>query len=104
MGFIQSAINKTLGTVGVAGSIASKLTQSLEDRQTQAMKKVAEQQAAQKKQKRNFMDYLKKQPTSFGGSVGDLPLAAQKTLAKQYSKTDRQKLMNQMDKESNKKK
>lgn len=63
----------------------------------------AEQKATEQlQQKRNFSDYLKKLETSFGGKVGDLPENLQKEIAKQYSKSQRQNIMNQMDKESKK--
>lgn len=55
---------------------------------------------AKKVQRRNFMEYLKKQPTNFGGTIGDLPPQAQKQIASQYTKSQRRTLMNNMDKES----
>lgn len=58
-------------------------------------------QEAKKNQRRNFMSYLTQQPTSLGGTVGDLPKDMQKQIASQYSKADRRKLMDQMDKEKN---
>lgn len=58
-------------------------------------------QEAKKNQRRNFMSYLAQQPTSLGGKVGDLPKDMQKQIASQYSKTDRKKLMDQMDREKN---
>jgi hypothetical protein len=50
------------------------------------------------------MSYLQKQPTSFGGTVGELPTNIQKQIASQYSKSERKKLMDTMDaqKEKNK--
>ena len=74
MGF-QSGINAMLGSVaGAAFGIKQTLTQ----RQDNANKKVTEKQTAQKKQRRNFMNYLKSQPTSIGGTVGELPASVQK--------------------------
>ena len=49
--------------------------------------------------RRNFMDYLGKQETSFGGTVSQLPPEMQKQIASQYSKSQRQSMMNRMDKE-----
>lgn len=57
-----------------------------------------EKGAKQVKQKRNFMNYLKNLETNFGGKVGDLPENVQKIIAKQYSKSQRQKIMQEMDK------
>lgn len=54
---------------------------------------------AKRAQKRNFMDYLGKLDTNLGGKVGELHPAIQKQIAAQYSKNERKKLMNQMDKE-----
>ena len=70
-------------------------------RQQEAMQKVANKQDAKQKQKRNFMSYLKEQPTNLGGKVGDLPLNIQKQVAKQYSPAQRKKLMNTIDREKN---
>lgn len=53
---------------------------------------------AKKKQRRNFMDYLKQQPTSLGGKVGDLPPQAQKQIAGQYTRSQRKRLMDMADK------
>ena len=45
------------------------------------------------------MEYLGKQETSLGGTVSQLPPAMQKEIASQYSKSQRQSIMNRMDKE-----
>ena len=45
-------------------------------------------------QKRHFKDYLAGMETSFGGTVGELSPAAQAAIAKQYSQSERQKIMN----------
>ena len=68
---------------------------------------MANQQAEAKKntkktQKRKFMDTLSKQTTSLGGTIGDLPENMQKTIAKQYSKSERKKLMDIEDNKENK--
>ena len=68
-------------------------------RQQEAMQKVANKQDAKQKQKRNFMSYLKEQPTNLGTTVGELPLNIQKQLAKQYSPAQRKQLMDTIDKE-----
>lgn len=70
-------------------------------RQQEAMQNVANKQDAKQKQKRNFMSYLKEQPTNLGGKVGDLPPKIQKQVAKQYSPAQRKKLMDTIDKEKN---
>lgn len=73
---------------------------SLEERQDLAMKKTSEQAEAKKKQRRNFKTYLAQQPTSLGGTVGDLSPDLQKKIASQYSRSDRRRMMDQMDREA----
>lgn len=73
---------------------------SLEEKQDLAMKKTSEQAEAKKKQRRNFKTYLAQQPTSLGGTVGDLPSDLQKKIASQYSRSDRKRMMDQMDREA----
>lgn len=69
-------------------------------RQEQAMARQDRQKQAKKAQKRNFMDYLAKQPTSLGGTVGDLSPDLQKKIASQYDRNARRRMMNQMDREA----
>lgn len=73
---------------------------SLEERQEMAMKKTSEQAEAKKKQRRNFKTYLAQQPTSLGGTVGDLSPDLQKKIASEYSRSDRKRMMDQMDREA----
>lgn len=68
-------------------------------RQEQAMARQDRQKQAKKTQKKNFMDYLAKQPTSLGGTVGDLSPDLQKKIASQYDRNARKRMMNQMDRE-----
>lgn len=98
MGF-QSGINAALGSIAGA---AFGIQKTLQQRQEEQTAKVKQVQEAKKRQKRNFMSYLSKQPTSLGGTVGELPKNVQKQIASQYSKTQRKKLMDTMDKESKK--
>lgn len=74
---------------------------SLEERQNQAMSRVQEQAQAKKTQRRKFMDYVAKQPTSLGGTVGELPKPLQKQIASQYTKEQRKAMMDRMDEEAN---
>lgn len=69
-------------------------------RQAEAMQKVENKQKAQKTQKRNFMEYLGKQPTSLGGTVSQLPPSLQQQIAKQYTSSQRKTMMDKMDKEN----
>lgn len=68
--------------------------------QQQAMDRMSRQSQAKKTQRRNFMDYLRQQPTSLGGTVGDLSPNLQKQIASQYSKNERRNMMNRMDREA----
>lgn len=74
---------------------------SLEERQNQAMARMKKQAQAKKTQRRNFMTYLAQQPTSLGGTVGELPKEAQKQIASQYTKSQRKTMMDRMDEEAN---
>lgn len=55
--------------------------------------------SVQKKARRNFMDYLKNMETNLGGTVGGLPKDAQKQIAKNYSSSERRKIMNEADRQ-----
>ncbi len=68
--------------------------------QQQAMGRVSRQQEAKKTQRRNFVSYLSQQPTSLGGTVGDLPISLQEQIASQYNKSQRTAMMDRMDKEA----
>lgn len=106
MGF-QSAFNRAFGSVagGVLGvSHTLKKRNELLERQkeaTEQAKKVKEAKTEQTTKRRNFMrDYLAKQETSLGGTVGELPPAMQKQIASQYSKSQRRAMMDRMDREA----
>lgn len=77
------------------------ISDELQKRYKQANDKAMGIQMMKSTQRRNFMSYLAQQPISLGGKVGDLPKDMQKQIASQYSKTDRKKLMDQMDREKN---
>lgn len=70
------------------------------DKQQQAMDRVGRQSKAKRTQRNFVRDYLSKMPTSLGGTVGDLPENFQKQIASQYSKSQRKKIMDRMDKEA----
>lgn len=124
MGAIQSSINSMIGSASHA-VMAVKGYQALKNKkQAEATKKTAAEATtmrgpspqdkaadrarqsaanemdAKKKQKRSFMEYLKKEPISLGGKVGDLSPAMQKQVASQYTKSQRQRLMDLRDKEA----
>ena len=69
-------------------------------KQRQAMDRMTRQKEA-KATRRNFIrDYLAQQPTSLGGTVGDLSPDLQKKIASQYDRNARRRMMNQMDREA----
>ena len=100
----QSSINRLLSTVAGAGFVDKNRDKlAFNDniqKQEEANSKVKQIQEAKKKQRRNFMDYLSKQTTSLGGTIGDLPKDLQKQIASQYSKSQRKAMMDKMDKEA----
>lgn len=97
---IQSSVNQVIGSIGAAASIGKGIKlQRDKVKQELAQKQMKQQQEAKKTQRRNFMDYLSKQTTPLGGTVGDLPKDLQKQIASQYSKSQRKTMMDRMDKE-----
>ena len=103
MGF-QSSVMNVLHTASAIKGLADKKVSAagnlLVQRQEAARKRVEQAQEAKKKQRRNFMDYLSKQETSLGGTVGDLPVSMQKQIAKTYTKSQRRTMMDRMDREA----
>ena len=89
----------------IAYGISSRTLHDDEKKQSTAMDRMSRQQEAKKTQRRNFMDYLSKQPVflqgTTSGTVGDLPKEKQKQIASQYTKSQRRTMMNRMDKEAN---
>ena len=60
------------------------------------------EQTRTRKTRRNFLDYIKDEPTSLGVTFGELDPGLQKKLAAAgYSKSERQKIMNRKDAEKN---
>lgn len=98
---IQGSVNQVISSIGAAASIGKGIKlQRDKVKQELAQKQMKQQQEAKKTQRRNFMDYLSKQTTSLGGTVGDLPKDLQKQMASQYSKSQRKAMMDRMDKEA----
>ena len=98
---IQGSVNQVISSIGAAASIGKGIKlQRDKVKQELAQKQMKQQQEAKKTQRRNFMDYLSKQTTSLGGTVGELPMPIQKQMASQYSKSQRKTMMDRMDKEA----
>lgn len=75
-----------------------------EARAEQANNRAATQQAARNKRRDFIRDYLSQMQTNMGGKVGDMPTDMQKIIAANYSYKERQRIMNQQDKEKGGKK
>ena len=98
---IQGSVNQVISSIGAAASIGKGIKlQRDKVKQELAQRRMEQQQEAKKTQRRNFMDYLSKQPTSLGRTIGDLPKDSQKQIASQYSKSQRKTMMDRMDKEA----
>ena len=98
---IQGSVNQVISSIGAAASIGKGIKlQRDKVKQELAQKQMKQQQEAKKTQRRNFMDYLAKQPTSLGGTIGELPKPMQKQIASQYTKSQRKTMMDRMDKEA----
>lgn len=104
MGSIQGSVNQALGGVaqlmGTArfGQMTSK-KMSLEAAKKKAMESSQASVEAKTEQKNEFMEYVKKQPTSFGGTVGDLDERLQKKIAESYTPEQREKILEEIKKE-----
>lgn len=75
----------------------------LTKRQKEAMKNMQGVQQAKKAQRRNFMDYLKKQPVYGGetvGSINERSPGFAKQIASQYTRGQRKQMMDRMDMEA----
>ena len=100
---VQSSINQALS---VAQSLAlrkrseqdrSELIQAKKTKETEraqaALKKAQEQKRTSR---RNFSAYMQNETTSFG-KFKDLPINVQREVLKQYTKSQRQVIMNRID-------
>lgn len=102
----QGKAMSLLGSVQQATMLHSSLQakSDLKARQENALAKaeaVKQAKVHQKQKRRNFMrDYLSKQETSLGGTIGELPIAMQKQIASQYTKSQRKAMMDRMDREA----
>ena len=75
-----------------------------EARAQQANERAQKQQATRNKRRNFVRDYLSQMQTNMGGKVGDMPKDMQKIIAANYSSKERQRIMNQKDKEKGGKK
>ena len=109
---IQSSINQVLSLAGVLGALKGKIdTQAAAKTKAAAGTKpkkteVAESTATdslttaqeeKRKTRRNFLNYMKDEPTSLGVSFGQLDKKLQKEIAKKYSSSERKRIMDRKD-------
>lgn len=62
-----------------------------------AKKALKTKQAEKRNTRRNFSDYMKDTPTSFGVSLGELAPNLQKSILKEYNSSERKKIMDRED-------
>ena len=62
-----------------------------------ARKALKAKQSEKRNTRRNFSDYMKDTPTSFGVSLGELAPNLQKSILKEYSSSERKKIMDRKD-------
>lgn len=72
----------------------SKLAENASVKAQDALKA---QQDMKRKSRRSFIDYMKDEPTSLGGSFGELDPKLQKMISQHYSKAERKKIMDRKD-------
>lgn len=65
--------------------------------ETKAQETLKTKQEEKRKTRRNFLDYMKNEPTSLGGTFGELDPTLQKKIASQYSRAERKKIMDRKD-------
>lgn len=101
---LQQSVNQVLSIAGLLGrGIKSNVEEAakIKTREEAATKKAQEalmkEQERRRKTRRNFLDYMKDEPTSWGVKFGELGKAQQKELAKTYTKSQRKKIMDRMD-------
>lgn len=102
----QGNVMGLISSVGAAAGTVKGIqaANALIQKQEQAQAKTKQVQKAKTKQRRNFMEYLSKMPTNWGGTVGDLAPDLQKKIAQNFNKNQRKTIMNRMDREAGDKK
>ena len=112
---IQASINQVFSLAGTLGALKGKMDKqaAAKDKKAAAGTKqkkteVAENAAAsslttaqegKRKTRRNFLDYIKDEPTSLGANVGQLDKKLQREIARGYSSAERRRIMDRKDAE-----
>ena len=92
---------------GVPSGLSTEKNQISQFKANLAAAKAQDNLKAKQKEKRqgrrNFKDYIASEPTSLGGSVGELDPKIQKFIAQSYSKAEKKQIMDRKDKENEQK-
>jgi uncharacterized membrane protein YheB (UPF0754 family) len=101
---IQQSVNQVLSIAGLLGrGIKSNVEETAKAKtKEEAVTKKAQdalkkEQERRRKTRRNFLNYMKEEPTNLGVKFGELDVSLQKELAKDYTKSQRKKIMDRMD-------
>jgi hypothetical protein len=104
---IQQSVNQTLSLASVLkrGAVEHENAQIRKDIAAQKQEKISAkaqealrlEQERKRKTRRNFLQYMKDEPTNLGIKFGQLPLSSQKELAKEYTKGQRKAIMDRKD-------
>ena len=105
---IQSSINQVLSLAGALGALKGKIDKQaaagtkpkkIEAAETAATDSLTNAQEEKRKTRRNFLNYMKDEPTSVGVTFGQLDKKIQKEIAKNYSSSERKRIMDRKDAE-----
>lgn len=99
---IQSNVNQVISIAGLLGRRGQQFEQEqIKQRRAaeelKARASLVKEQTRQRKTRRNFLQYMQDEPTNLGVKFGQLPISAQKELAKEYTPSQRRTIMNRKD-------
>ena len=112
---IQSSINQVLSLAGTLGALKGKIDKQAaaktkaaagtkpkktEVAETTATTSLTTAQEGKRKTRRNFLDYMRDEPTSLGVTFGQLDKKLQREIAKNYSSSERRRIMDRKDADS----
>ena len=112
---IQASINQVLSLAGTLGALKGKIDnqaaaknkaaagtkpKKTEVAETTATESLTTAQEGKRKTRRNFLDYMRDEPTSLGVTFGQLDRKLQREIAGTYSKSERKRIMDRKDADS----
>ena len=102
---LQSSVNQVLSVAAILGGRrrteverSERIERAKQREEIAAQKALQKEQERKRKTRRVFNTYMQDEMTSYG-RFGDLPLSVQKSIEKQYTKSQRQTIMNRKDAE-----